>query len=77
MSRDTACRLVKECATRKVFTVAEIANALVQHESNIREWLYEMDHQGIARITGYTHRSMLPGGPTKGKSMVQVWEWLL
>ena len=77
MSREIALELVKSLATRKFATVPQLLKDVATEESNVREWLYAMEVKKMARPNGMVPRQIEPGAPTRGKRMIQVWEWLL
>ena len=77
MSRAVACEIVKVLATRKRVSVAQIQQVVGGHESNIREWLYEMRAQGLVRRTDQTiMRFKDPNVRGRGKYEQGIWEWI-
>jgi hypothetical protein len=67
--------MVKGMLELKLFTVAQLQAHTKQEESNVREWLYEFEADGLVRNpvrakaiegTGNRHKGQAPG----------LWEWV-
>ena len=71
MSRAFACELFALLLTREKFTVKRLADELETHESNVRDWLYELQRRALVDPVGNETR---PRGTGRGLSTSQLWQ---